>query len=137
MPEKSIIIFDEHCLLCSSSVRFIIKRDPRALFIFTRPHTLITDSLIKQYHLEDESFDSIVLFHKATFYKKSDAILEIIKTFSWPWQLLRWMSYIPRPLRDAVYDLVARYRYRIFGKSPDCFIPDVLEKDRFDFETKS
>lgn len=121
---KKIILFDGVCNLCNGAVQFIIKRDGGDRFRFAALQSELGQELCRARHIDTTQIDSIILIDPGiAYYVKSDAALEIareLRGYGWmPW-LLGW---IPRGVRDAVYDLVARNRYRWFGKKDQCMIP--------------
>ncbi|MCZ8069261.1 MAG: thiol-disulfide oxidoreductase DCC family protein [Bacteroidota bacterium] len=130
-PIKPIIFFDGVCNLCNQSVLFVIRRDKKAKFNFAplqsgyaQHHLNILDSTAKE-------LNSIVLLKNGRVYKRSRAVLEIALGLAAPWPLLFAFVVIPAPLRDLVYDWVARHRYKWFGKKDECMIPTPQLKSRF------
>ncbi len=123
-PEKKIVLFDGVCNLCNGAVQFIIRRDRRDRFRFAALQSELGQELCRARHIDTTQVDSIVLIDPGVaYYIKSDAALEIardLKGYGWMPLMLGW---IPRGVRDAVYDLVARNRYRWFGKKDQCMIP--------------
>lgn len=123
-----IILFDGVCRFCDASVQFIIKRD-RGQFHFASLQSDVGQQLRAQYHLQD--VDSVVLIENGNAYTQSAAALHITKQLSGLWKLFYLAIVVPRPLRDAVYALVARNRYRLFGKKDVCSIPTAADRSRF------
>jgi len=121
---KKIILFDGVCNLCNSWVQFVIKRDKRDLFRFAALQSEPGKDMLRQRGMDGHGMDSIVLIEPGmAYYTKSDAVLQIAKAFGGGWKLCSLLSWIPRPLRDAMYDLVARNRYSWYGKRDSCMIP--------------
>ena len=118
-----IILFDGVCNLCNSAVNFIIDRDPNHRFRFASLQSPTGQQLLAQYPLPGGPVDSIVLIKDGRSYVKSDAALGIARQLSGGWSFLALFKVVPRFLRDAVYDGIARNRYRLFGKSDACRIP--------------
>ncbi|NPC93963.1 thiol-disulfide oxidoreductase DCC family protein [Bacillus sp. WMMC1349] len=129
-PER-IILFDGVCNLCDRSVQFVIKHDPEGLFSFASLQSDIGQKLLKKYHLPVEHFDSLILIKAGQTYRKSTAVLHIVKSLPGLWRYLSLFLVIPRPLRDSVYSLIAKYRHKWFGKKDKCLIPDRDIKKRF------
>ncbi len=121
---KKIILFDGVCNLCNGAVQFIIKRDGGDRFRFAALQSELGQELCRARHIDTTQIDSIILIDPGiAYYVKSDAALEIareLRGYGWMPLMLGW---IPRGVRDAVYDLVARNRYRWFGKKDQCMIP--------------
>ena len=117
-PRKNIVIFDGHCNLCNGWVRFIRKRDKRSLFEFVSAQSDRGSELL---NIEQGSMlQTVVLIHDAKRFKKSDAVIEILKGLGAHWTLARFFKWIPRRMRDKIYDFVAKHRYRFFGHVPQC-----------------
>lgn len=130
-PGKKIILFDGVCNLCNGLVRFIIKRDRTGSIKFAPLQSAAGKEVLRSAGAGKIDSDTVVYSRNPMTFVKSDAILEIFKDMGGPWRLLHVLRFIPRFIRDAVYDLVARYRYRIFGRKDECMIPDRSVKDRF------
>ena len=131
MNQPHIVIFDDHCLLCNKAVKFIIKRDPKALFAFTGMQSLLAKKLREKYQLTALKDDTIILIKEGKAYLKSDAALEIVKSFSPLWRLLLITKIFPRYIRDLGYDLIATNRYKLFGRSDTCLLPSSELQNRF------
>jgi predicted DCC family thiol-disulfide oxidoreductase YuxK len=127
-----VILFDGVCNLCASSVQFIIARDPKARFKFCSLQSQQAQSLLGSFAVRDLP-DSVVLVDEmGKLHVKSKAALEIGKHLTWPWYWLAWLAcLVPRPVRDSAYDLVARNRYRWFGRKEQCWMPTKELKERF------
>ena len=129
---KKIILFDGVCNLCNGAVQFIIKRDGGDRFRFAALQSELGQELCRARHIDTTQIDSIILIDPGiAYYVKSDAALEIareLRGYGWMPLMLGW---IPRGVRDAVYDVVARNRYRWFGKKDQCMIPTPELQKRF------
>ncbi|HVU58066.1 MAG TPA: thiol-disulfide oxidoreductase DCC family protein [Puia sp.] len=126
-----IVLFDGVCNLCNRSVQFILKRDRRGLFRFASLQSSVGRSLLQQYGLSTTSMDSFVLLDNDKPYTRSSGALRVMKRLGFPWSLLYVVWIIPRPVRDRIYDWVARNRYRWFGKEETCWLPRPEWKERF------
>lgn len=131
MEKDRIVLFDGVCNLCNSSVRFIIKRDKRKHFKFASLQSDYATDLFQRLNIDASSFDSIVLVEDDNTYIKSTAALKISKELSGLWPLLYVFIIIPRFIRDAVYDFIARNRYKWFGKKDYCEMPTPELRNRF------
>lgn len=128
---KRIILFDGDCNFCDANVQFIIKRDPVARFSFASLQSDIGQKLVKEYRIPT-NVDSLVLIDKNKAYIKSTAALHIAKKLDGLWHLLFLFILIPRPIRDSVYEWIARNRYEWFGKKDDsCALPTPDIRKRF------
>ncbi len=129
---KQIILFDGVCNLCNSSVQFIIKRDKNDVFRFAALQSEIGEKLVRERGIDTSKVDSIILIQpEVAYYVKSDAALRIAKSLSGIWPVLGAFLWLPSGLRDLIYDLVARNRYRIFGKRDACMVPTPELKEKF------
>lgn len=126
-----VIFFDGVCNLCNSSVNFIIDRDPKKTFRFSSLQSeYAKKNLLPNFGGQNQP-DSIVLKRKGRIYIKSSAALRVAAKMPGLWPLLMIFWIIPKPLRDAIYDLVARNRYKWFGKKDACRIPSPELRERF------
>ena len=130
LPER-IVIFDGVCNLCEFSVNFIYERDHKGKFTFTPAQSPLGSKLLQHYQINSDTLDTVVLVKNGRTYTRSSAALEIASELDSPWNFLRFFSVIPLPLRDQVYDIIARNRYRWFGKKDSCMIPTPEIKARF------
>lgn len=126
-----MILFDGICNLCNASVQSIIKRDKRALFHFASLQSGSAEELLKPYKTALEGVDSIVLLTDDGIYIKSEAVLQISRSLSGFVRVLPIFRIIPKSLRDAIYDWIARNRYGWFGKREVCMIPTPDLESRF------
>ena len=131
MNNPSIIIFDGVCNLCNAAVRFIINRDPQGKFAFTPMHSALADELIAQHGIPNVSEDTLLLIKDNQCFVYSDAVLEIARELTGWWHLLNLFKFIPKSIRDSMYKLVARNRYRLFGQRETCMVPSQDVRKRF------
>jgi len=126
-----IVLFDGLCNLCNSSVNFIIKRNNLGKFKFASLQSEIGIELTNKYYIDTNVVDSIVLIKNDKVFIKSDAVLEILKDLLIGWRLFRIGIILPKFMRDWIYDIIAKHRYRIFGKKDECPIPPKDVQDKF------
>jgi len=129
--KSPVLLFDGVCNLCNASVQWVLKRDRKGIFRFAALQSEAGRALLRQSGLSSENFDTVVLVDGDRVFTRSDAALEIVRRIGGPWSLLGIFRIVPRPLRNAVYDWVARYRYRWFGKTQSCMIPQPEWAKRF------
>jgi len=129
--ERLNILFDGVCNLCSGFVVFTIKRDSDAKFKFASLQSNEGENLQKEFGIDPDNIKTMVLVENDNYYLKSDAVLRIFKRLDGMWFILYYLIYIPRPIRNFVYDLVANNRYRWFGKKDVCMLPSPELKKRF------
>lgn len=122
MPH-GIILFDGTCAFCERAVKFIASRDPHAYFKFGASQTPQAESLLADHGVTRESARSIILIEGGDVYLRSTASLRIARRLRWPWSMAAVFLYVPAPIRDAVYKVVAAIRHKIAGKSNACEIP--------------
>jgi len=132
-PEnKKIVLFDGVCNLCNKSVQFIIKRDRRDQFRFAALQSEIGEQFIKERGIDRTKTDSIILFEpRVAYYTRSSAALKIGRSFGGVWSLLAVLEWIPRPIRDFFYNVIAKHRYRWFGKMDHCMVPTPELQSKF------
>ncbi|WP_149275749.1 thiol-disulfide oxidoreductase DCC family protein [Pareuzebyella sediminis] len=124
MKKKKIILFDGVCNLCNNAIQDIIKRDKKDVFRFAALQSEIGRQLVDERHIDTSKIDSIILIDPGTaYYVKSEAAMEISKEVGGAWSVLALFRWIPVSLRNMVYDLVAKYRYRWFGRKAQCMVP--------------
>lgn len=131
LQHHALILFDGVCNLCNSSVNFIIDRDPDGYFQFAALQDEAARPILAQYSLSAEYTGSIVLVEDGQCYRQSEAALRIARHLQGAWPLLYHFILLPRPLRDTLYDWIARNRYRWFGKRDSCRIPTPELRMRF------
>jgi predicted DCC family thiol-disulfide oxidoreductase YuxK len=126
-----IILFDGYCNLCSKSVQFILKRDKKGIFRFLPLQSERIILIKENYSFDQGNPESVILIDGGKVFKRSDAVLRIIKRLNFPWSLLWGLIIFPRFIRDPIYSWVAKNRFRWYGKRKSCFLPDFDRKDRF------
>jgi predicted DCC family thiol-disulfide oxidoreductase YuxK len=129
--EPILVLFDGVCNLCNGLVRFIIQRDPAAIFRFASLQSSFGRTQLLKYNLNLDSLFSLIVIHKDKALERSDAALYIAKSLGQPWRLFFIFRVLPKFLRDGLYDLIARHRYALFGRRNACMIPTPDLKDRF------
>ena len=120
---KSIVLFDGVCNLCNNSVQFIIKRDLKKHFLYASLQSDAAKDLLLQYNVNNSQPESIILLKQDKVYYKSSAILEIFRGLGGLWPIFYGLIIIPKFIRDPIYNLIARHRYRWFGKRESCMVP--------------
>ncbi len=126
-----VILFDGVCNLCSGSVQFIIKHDPQQQFRFASLQSAFGQQVLEKHKLPVTAFGSFILLENGTVYTKSSGALRVAKKLSGAWPALIILMIVPPFIRNAVYDFVAKNRYKWFGKKEECWIPDPRLKDLF------
>ena len=129
--DKPIILFDGECNLCNASVQFIIQRDSKECFLFSSLQSDAAQAILLQYNLENLDFNTIILLEDGIIYDKSTAILKIIRRLSGFYKLGYIFIAVPKFIRDFVYKIISKNRYKWFGKRDSCMIPTEELKLRF------
>ena len=123
--DHPLFIFDGVCVLCSTGVRWLMRLDKRELFRFTTTATPLGRALFQHYGLDPNG--TYLFVDRGLAFGKSDGYREVLDRLGGAWRLLKIFWLVPRPIRDRLYDVVARNRYRWFGKAAYCArIPDAL-----------
>lgn len=130
-PCDCLIVFDGVCNFCDSSVNFIIKRDRNRFFKFAAMQSAVGQRLLAAHDLSSDNIDSFLLVKSGKVLFKSDAVAAVAKELDRPWNHLAVLRIVPRPMRDFLYSLIARNRYRWFGRREYCRAPTPELKDRF------
>ena len=129
-PFGAVILFDGVCNLCNGAVQFVIERDPAARFGFAALQSPVAARLMGSSR-SGGRLDSIVLIEEGRIWSQSTAALRIARRLRFPWPALYAMIVVPRPLRDWIYNLVARNRYTWFGEREACMVPTPALRARF------
>ena len=128
-PDDDVILFDGVCVFCSRWIRFVAIRDVDRRFRFTPIQSAYGSRLAQTFGIDPDDPDTNAVIHGGKAHLQSDAALTVLSTLpGWGWT--RALLLVPKPLRDVVYRLVARNRYRIFGKYDSCFVPDAAMRAR-------
>jgi len=124
--KKRIIMFDGICGFCNSSINTLMKLDTQKLFLYSS----LQGEFIKTLNIEPK-IESIIYYEDGNLFYKSTAILKILRSLGGIWVFTNLFYIIPRAIRDFIYDLVAKYRYKIFGKMESCRLPKKGEEELF------
>lgn len=121
-----IVLYDGYCNLCSSSVRWIVRNDRKKRFTYIplqddRARSLLQD--LPDHSGNEKGIDSVVLITGKRAYFRSTAALHVASRLRFPWPVLSVFFLVPAPVRNWVYDLVARNRKRWFGERTTCYLP--------------
>ena len=134
--ESPVLLYDGTCGFCAASVRLLLRHDRHGILRFASRDG-VAGAEARRRHPELEGIDSMVWVEPATggvparVLTRSDAALRIARYLGGPWRLAAAARMLPRPLRDALYDLVARHRHRLVPGSPACLVPAPDVRARF------
>ncbi len=129
--QQKVVLFDGVCNLCSSSVQFILKRDKKNQFLFGSLQGEYGQAALRKYNLPPDEFNSFMLIENDRLYTRSTGALRMLKHLGGGWSLLYAFTIVPKFIRDAVYNWIARNRYKWFGKKNECWLPRPEWKSRF------
>lgn len=131
MEPAPVILFDGECLLCHRAVRFVLRHDRAGRFRFAPLRSETGLKLLARHGLADPVPDSLVLIEDGAAHLESSGALRIARGLGGGWRLAGVLLAAPRALRDPVYRWVARNRFRWFGRTESCLVPDPAWRDRF------
>ena len=120
---RPIIVFDAMCVLCSANAQFVLRHDRHQRFLLASMQGEVGAGLYRRFGIDPSDPDTMVVVAGDKALRNSDAVLAIYAGLGWPWRALHIFRLVPRALRDPVYRLVAKNRYRIFGKRVTCWLP--------------
>ena len=126
-----LVLFDGVCRLCDGWVRFVLRRDSGERFFFAPLQSELGQEALRYFGLPPDRLDTVVVVEGDRCSTRSDAVLRIFRHLRAPWPLLSVGVVVPRFLRDWAYGVVARYRYRWFGKRESCALPTPDLQRRF------
>ena len=129
--DKPIIVFDGKCVLCSRWARFVMRRDSNKRFRLLAAQTPLGTALYEHYGLDAVHYETNVLLEDGHAWLKSEGTIRMFERLGFPWSLFAVLRVLPRPLRDKLYDVVARNRLEWFGSRETCFVPEPSDADRF------
>jgi predicted DCC family thiol-disulfide oxidoreductase YuxK len=121
-----VVVFDGVCGLCNKSLSLLIRIDKNK----TLRYTSLQGEYVKELDIEKD-IDSIVFYEEGKLYYKSTAVLKIVRSLGGVWGVVNIFYIIPPFIRDAMYDVIAKYRYKIFGKMDSCRMPNKEEEGLF------
>lgn len=128
---KSIVLFDGVCILCNSAVSFILKNDTKNHFVFASLQSDAAKEILLQQPSKKNNLDTIILIDNGKIYERSTAAIKIGTKLGWMFKWVYVGYLLPVKVRDALYNWIAKNRYKWFGKRETCFIPTEKEKSKF------
>ena len=131
IDQNPIILFDGVCNLCNRSVQFILRRDKKKKFRFATLQGKKGQEILKQFNLPADYLNSFILADGEKIYTRSTAALRMLKILGRGWNLFYGFMIVPPFIRNALYNMIAKYRYKWFGKKDQCMIPTPGIRERF------
>lgn len=129
--DDCVILFDGVCKLCNAWSNFIIHNDQKRIFKLCSVQSSEGQDILAHFGLATDFFETMLYVEHGEFYGKSNAFFKIVTKLDYPWRAMGVFSYIPKPVRDWLYDRIALNRYRLFGKYDFCTLPSADHKQRF------
>jgi predicted DCC family thiol-disulfide oxidoreductase YuxK len=132
-----ILLYDGVCGLCNRFVQWILRRDRDAAFRFASLQSALAAAVLARHGSSPSALDTVyvvVNYELPDEYllSRSDAAIFVLKQLSGPWRAAAFfLKLVPNFLRDPAYNIVARNRYRIFGRSEVCPLPNDQDRSRF------
>ena len=122
---RKLIIYDGVCVFCSGFIHWVYKNNHGKDIFFTTMQAKYGQEIAEHFGIDPSNYDTIIYAKNGTAHFKSDAILHIMSELKQPWPIVKYAYAIfPHPIRDMIYNLIARNRYKLFGKAQQCIIPD-------------
>ena len=128
---KPVILFDGVCNYCNSMVNFIIRQDKQQKFVFAPLQSASGQQLLQKHKLPSTDFDSFVLIDGQKVYLRSTASLNVLKKLPWYWKWTQLFWIFPKFIRDWFYNVIAKNRYKWFGKKEECMVPSKEVREKF------
>jgi predicted DCC family thiol-disulfide oxidoreductase YuxK len=129
--KQPVILFDGICNLCNGTIDFILKHDQKKQFRFVALQSDTGKLVIQKFKIPLET-DSVILINQNRTYFESEAVVEIAGMLPFPWKLGRIFRFIPKIIRNGLYNWIAKNRYRWFGKRNTCRIMPFDENQLFE-----
>ena len=126
-----IILYDGVCHLCNGVINFILPRDKKRYFRFSPLQSETGRTLLQRFNLPLDDYDSFILVDGDKCYQRSSAAIKVMQGMGFPYSMGGALLILPRPVRDAIYDWVARNRYKWFGQYDSCLMPTAEIRERF------
>lgn len=126
-----IVVFDGVCALCSGWVRFLLRHDRRAGFRFAAMQDTVGHDLLVAHGIDPDDPVSFLLVDGDAAWHDSDGVIEVLRRLGGVWRIAGVARIVPRALRDSAYRLLARNRYRMFGRREACMVPPAGTRERF------
>lgn len=128
--EGPIIVFDAECVLCSANAAFVLKHDRRGHFRLAAQQGEAGTALYRQFGIDPADPETLIVVSGGEAARYSDAVFAIARGLGWPWRAACALRIVPRVVRDPLYRLIARNRYRLFGKRETCWMPSPEQRGR-------
>ena len=125
-----VVVFDGHCVLCSANAQFVLKHDRQRRLRLAAMQGETGSAIYCSLGIDPADPETMVVVDGDKVLRDSDGVLAIYRALGWPWKALALGRIVPRALRDPLYLLVARNRYRLFGRRETCWMPNARDQAR-------
>jgi predicted DCC family thiol-disulfide oxidoreductase YuxK len=129
--DRPIIIFDGYCALCSGWAQLVLRYDRTARYRLLRAQSPLGYALYVHYGLDPQDYETNILIEDGAAWFKSEGSIRMAEGLGFPWSLAAVFRILPMPVRDRIYEFVARNRLKFFGKRATCYAPQPGYQDRF------
>jgi predicted DCC family thiol-disulfide oxidoreductase YuxK len=126
-----VVLFDGVCNLCNHSVQFIIKKDKKKQFLFASLQGKAGKKVLEKFNLPADNFNSFILVEGDQVYTRSTGVLKMLRRLGGGWKLFYGFIIVPKFIRNAVYNWIAKNRYKWYGKRDECMVPTPELRERF------
>lgn len=126
-----IILFDGVCNFCNFWVKFAATRDSKKQLKFASLQSEQGQALLEKFKISTKALSTVIFIDEDEVYLQSGAAFRICNYLDGGWKLASYLSLIPKPVRDGLYNFIAKNRYKWFGKTEACMLPTPEMKDRF------
>lgn len=131
LGDRDLIVFDGECVLCSGFFRFMLKKDRKERFSFALAQSELGEQIYAALGLNTRDFETNVVIVNGCIYGQLGAFAAAMSAIGLPWRALGVISVVPHRIGDQIYHLIARNRYRIFGRYDTCLLPSPETRSRF------
>jgi len=129
-PSRPLIVFDGVCVFCSGFVRTVVRLDRKKRFRFATAQSPLGEALFRKHGLRTDSYDTSLTLVDNEAFTQLDGFIAVMAELGWPWRAAKALLVLPRPLRDWIYDRVAKSRYAVFGRKDSCEVPSADLRER-------
>lgn len=131
MNEAPIYLFDGHCVLCSRGVHYVLRHETQPITRFVSIQSAEGRALANENDVDPENPHTFLYVKNGRALKLSDAVFALGKDIGGPAKYVLWLRFLPRFIRDFAYSLLADNRYRLFGRTDHCYVPNADDRHRF------
>ncbi|MEW6631757.1 MAG: DCC1-like thiol-disulfide oxidoreductase family protein [Pseudomonadota bacterium] len=122
---QPLIVFDGVCVFCSGFVQLVVRLDRDKRFRFATAQSPFGEALFRRHGLPTDNYETNLAIIDGVAFTRLDSFVAVMAALGWPWRAARALLILPRPLRDWLYDRVAKNRYTLFGRKDSCEIPSL------------